>query len=643
MCGLIGYSGRFSPEALGRGLARIRHRGPDDAGEFFDGNEGVGLGHARLSIIDLSEHGHQPMTSVDRSATLVFNGEIYNFRELRASLEGKGYRFRGSSDSEVLLNLYLAEGPSMLSRLNGIFAFAIWDSRDRSLFVARDGLGVKPLYYAAGSRGVAFASEIKALLEIAGGDGELDAASLHRYASLLWCPGEGTPLKSVRKLLPGHAMVVRAGLIERLWSWYQLPISPGAAGPVDERSMVDACGSQLAAAVGRQMIADVPVGAFLSGGLDSSAIVALAREQAPDLRCFTIEASGGDDAGVTGDLFYAHRVARHLGVELDVVKIDSGRMAQDIERMVYMLDEPLGDPAPLNVLYISQLARQQGIKVLLSGAGGDDLYSGYRRHLVLRYEGLWNWLPRSVRRRMEWMTNNLDKRSAIGRRLTKLFRGVGTEGDRRLASYFLWAGESDVTALYSEDFRRRLGESGALDPMIDFLGELPPGSAPMDRMLALEQRFFLADHNLNYTDKMSMAAGIEVRVPFLDTELVDFAATVPHRLKQRGREGKWVLKKSMERYLPRDVIYRPKSGFGVPLRRWMRHELRELLGDYLGEESLRRRGIFDPAVVQKLISDNDAGRVDGAYTLLSLLCIELWCRRFLDGNTNYEQIYGAAL
>ncbi|WP_338034999.1 asparagine synthase (glutamine-hydrolyzing) [Lamprobacter modestohalophilus] len=581
--------------------------------------------------LDVSSSGHQPMISADSAVVLIFNGEIYNFRELRTDLECQRVIFRGGSDTEVLLNLYMAVGESLLSRLNGIFSFAIWDRRRQTLLLARDGLGVKPLYYAVLDDGFVFASEIKALMSLLPETCALDEAALQRYLTFLWCPGEGTPLRSVRKLLPGEAMVVRAGRIERRWNWYRLPAFRREAKPaLDQTSAIKSTREHLRTAVRRQMVADVPVGAFLSGGLDSSAIVALAREQNPDIRCFTIEMEGGPEAGATDDLPYVRLVAEHQGVPLDVVRIDAGRMAGDLERMVAQLDEPLADPAPLNVLYISQLAREQGIKVLLSGAGGDDLFTGYRRHRALMAERWWSWLPGPMRQGLAKTTGALDQRSALGRRLTKLFSGAGLDGDARLVNYFRWANRADLERLYSAEFKAALGESRAEAPMLEFLRELPPETSRLERMLALEQRFFLADHNLLYTDKMSMAVGVEVRVPFLDLELVEFAARIPARFKQRGSEGKWVLKKAMEPYLPREVIYRPKTGFGAPLRRWMRHELRELLGDLLSEASMRSRGLFDPAAVQRLIADNDAGRVDASYTLLSLLCIEIWCRTYLD-------------
>ena len=633
MCGVLGFSGRFDAAALTAGLHSIAHRGPDDTGQFIDSDSGIGLGHVRLSILDLSSLGHQPMTSPDGAVVIVFNGEIYNFRELRAELEANGHRFRSQTDTEVLLNLYLAEGEAMLSRLNGIFAFALWDGRSKSMFLARDGLGVKPLYYATTDRGVAFSSEIKSLIRLVPEVRELDAVALHRYMSFLWCPGEGTPLKAVRKLSPGEAMWVSQGRILRRWMWYRLPSFRGVVADLNEMDASTGVAGHLQQAVRRQMVADVPVGAFLSGGLDSSAIVAFAREQNPDLRCFSIEVVGGQEEGVTDDLPFARRVAKHLGVGLEVVQIDAARMAGDLENMVAQLDEPLADPAPLNVLYISKLAREQGMKVLLSGAGGDDLFTGYRRHHAVMLERYWRWLPLIGQVLLEKASAGLDQRRAINRRLARLFSGAGLNGDERLANYFLWSKEADLLALYTPEFRAQLSGSAVCAPMLDFLKPLPDATASLERMLVLDQRFFLADHNLLYTDKMSMAVGVEVRVPFLDLELVEFASRIPSGLKQRGSTGKWILKKAMEPFLPHDIIYRPKTGFGAPLRHWMRKELRPLLGDLLSIAALKRRGLFDPMAVQRLIVANDAGKVDASYTLLSLLCMEIWCRSFLDRST----------
>ncbi len=633
MCGLIGYSGSFDVALLQKGLSAISHRGPDDVGIFVDDIAGIGLGHVRLSIIDPSPLGHQPMLSADGRVVLAFVGEIYNHRELRCELEKKGFQFKGHSDTEVLLNLYIVEGDGMLSRLNGIFSIAIWDAQKDALFLARDALGVKPLYVATSVGGIIFGSEIKGLLELIPNEREVDSVSVHRYLSFLWCPGNGTPLKNVKKVLPGEAMWFRQGSIERRWFWYHLPIFRASPLTLSINAAIKGTVDHLRQAVYRQMGADVPVGAFLSGGLDSSAIVTFAREVDPNIHCFTMESVGWKEEGMVDDLPYACRVAKHLGLTLEVVRTDSKCVAEDLQDMVIKLDEPLADPAALNSLYICQLARKQGIKVLLSGTGGDDIFTGYRRHLAIQAERYWYWLPDSVRGILQFVTSNMDQRKPLFRRLAKIFGDSGLEGDSRLAKYFFWTQKADLFALYTPALRAELVSVLTEQPMLEFLEPLPKSLSPLERVLALEQRFFLADHNLIYTDKMSMAAGVEVRVPFLDLDLVDFAHRIPIQLKQRGREGKWILKKAMEPYLPNDVIYRSKTGFGVPLRHWLRYELSELMGDLLSLESLKRRALFDPKAVHLLIARNQRGEVDGSYTLFSLLCIEIWCRAYIDVRT----------
>ena len=632
MCGIVGFSGGLDKPSLVKATDALTHRGPDDKGTFYAEAQNVGLGHTRLSIMDLSAMGHQPMVSSDQSVILVFNGEIYNFQLLRSELVEKGYIFKGSSDTEVVLNMYLEYGIACLSKLNGIFGLAFFDCRSESLFVARDALGVKPVYYFSNDELFSFSSEIKSLLALVPDELEPDYESLQRYMTFLWCPGEGTPVKSIRKLLPGELISVKGGKVTAKEQWYRLPQTKNSKKIISGDDAVMRVRQGLSAAVERQMVADVTVGAFLSGGLDSSAIVALASQKVSDLRCFTIEPVGGSDDDVVEDLPYAVKVAEHLGVDLEIVKIDSNNLANDLVEMVWQLDEPLADPAPLNVLYISRLAKERGIKVLLSGSGGDDLFTGYRRHLAMRYEGLWSWLPPIALQGLERFSMNLDQSKATGRRLSRLFNNAGASGHERLSAYFAWARREDLEPLFSPEMRSAVKSSRPNQPMLDFLAGVDAVVSPIDRMLALEQRFFLADHNLIYTDKMSMAWGVEVRVPFLDLDLVELAATIPDQIKQKGRIGKWVLKKAMEPYLPHDVIYRPKTGFGAPLRRWIKNDLRDLVSDILSEQSIQSRGLFDAKSVKQLINDNDSGRRDSAYTIFSLLCIEIWCRKFIDSN-----------
>lgn len=631
MCGIAGFQGQYGSELLTRMAARLAHRGPDDEGIATFPEHRVGLAHRRLSIIDLSPLGHQPMFDPSGQVAIVFNGEIYNYRALKTDLEQGGWRFRGHSDTEVLLALYLAQGVDMLKRLNGIFAFAIWDGRRRSLFLARDGLGVKPLYFTQSPRGFAFASELKALLCLPDLDRTINANALRAYLTYLWCPAPDTPLQAVSKLPPGAALIVQDGRITRQWTHYELPVH-GVFESVRPAESIDAVRAAVREAVRRQMVADVPVGAFLSGGLDSSAVAAFAQEAMPHgrLQCFSIELDDADAAreGMTADLPFARKVARHLGVDLHTVRVGP-EMADAIPEMLYHLDEPEADPAPLNALFIARLARRQGIKVLLSGAGGDDIFSGYRRHRALSLERYWARLPAALRGALAHAARNLPLGVPGSRRLSKAFAYAHLTPDERLLRYFWWLDRDEAARLLSPALRSQLS---GIDPVQDTLARLPASTPPLQRMLHLECRHFLADHNLNYTDKMGMAAGVEVRVPLLDVDLVALAARLPPGLKQRGSEGKWVFKKAMEPLLPREVIYRPKTGFGAPLRAWLKGPLAGMLGDILSVDTLKRRGWFDPVAVEALRARDRLGQVDGAYPLFALLCIELWARQFIDGH-----------
>jgi asparagine synthase (glutamine-hydrolysing) len=640
MCGFAGFSGPFSGDLLARMNRSIAHRGPDDEGLWHDAARGVGLAHRRLSIIDLSPNGHQPMWDATHTAVIAFNGEIYDYQALRRGLVDRGYQFRSTSDTEVLLNLYLRDGVDMLSKLNGIFAFALWDSRDQSLLLARDGLGVKPLYYgqarpssgggSGGEGGVLFASEIKALLQEPSLDRTLDPEAIQYYLTYLWCPAPHTMLRAVRKLPPGNAMVLRTGKIVRQWQFYELPYDQ----PIKPYTPADAAAEveqAIAKAVARQMVADVPVGVFLSGGLDSSSLTHFARQHATGrLQCFTIGFKDrvAANEGMTEDLPYAQRVAEKLGVDLHTVYVDSQQMISQVERMLYHLDEPQADPAAINTMLICELARQHGVKVLLSGAGGDDIFSGYRRHVALTHERYWSWLPTALRAALRAGTQVLPQGGALGRRLARAFEYADLGRDQRLISYFFHTPPHVADQLLNPAFSDGLGSPFA--PLEQSLTHVPPGCAPLNRMLFLDAKHFLADHNLNYVDKMSMAHGVEVRVPLLDPDLVHLAAGLPVDLKLRGATTKWIFKKAMEPYLPSDIIYRPKTGFAVPLRHWLGHEMSDYVRDLLADDSIRRRGIFDPAAVHRVYEQYQRGGADRAYTVFAVLCIELWCRLFVD-------------
>ncbi|TSA30860.1 MAG: asparagine synthase (glutamine-hydrolyzing) [Opitutales bacterium] len=631
MCGIFGAIGPDAESLAKKATVSLAHRGPDGSGSFFAAEARLGLAQTRLAIQDLGVTATQPMTDPAGLATIIFNGEIYNFHELRNQL-ASGYEFRSSGDTEVILAAYLRWGDDMLGKLNGIFAFAIYDHRQRSVLLARDGLGVKPLYCLQTKSHFAFASEIKALLQVPDFDRSLDLQGISQYLTYLYSPGEHTPFKYVQKFPPGHAVRLLDGVKIREWCFYELPYEQEPL-PFTVKGAADELKNRLDTAIERQMISDAPLGAFLSGGLDSSAICALAQRQLGSRRldCFTIDVRlpVNSQEGFVDDLPYARLAAKALGLNLHVAEVSQDKLL-DLEKLVWHLDEPQADPAALNNFYICQFARQQGIKVLLSGAGGDDIFTGYRRHQALDFERYWQWMPAPVKESLAYLSGHAPPATSWGRRIQKAFRQATLSPQERMVGYFQWIDQGRLKSLWSKEIKAagNLPDSNA--PLIKALQSLPAGTLELNQMLYLEAKYFLTDHNLNYTDKMSMAAGVEVRVPFLDRDLIDFATRLPVDYKQHGRVGKWIFRKSMEGILPQEIIYRPKTGFGIPLRGWMMVKDNRIEADYLSRQSIINRGLFDPDEVHKLIADNRSGYVDASYVILALACVEIWCRQYHD-------------
>jgi asparagine synthase (glutamine-hydrolysing) len=633
VCGIAGYSGDFSPYILTSMGDKLMHRGPDDRGQWFNIHDGTGLVHVRLSIIDLSHDGHQPMTNEDNSIWLTYNGEIYNYLHLREELLSKGHIFKSETDSEVLIHLYEEQGQDMLKRLEGIFAFALWDKNKKELFLARDALGVKPLYYCQSTAGFLFASELKAFLTLSDIRREIDSKAVFCYLTYLWSPAPMTMLKEVKKLEPGHALTVREGKIVNNRQWYRVPYD-GEYLTLSEDELSLRCKKVLKMAVEKQLMSDVPLGAFLSGGLDSSAVVTMMRQIRPDkeINCYCIGFRGDDVSdGVPLDLPYAQRVARYLGVNVHEIVITPHDLLSKIEELIYCLDEPQADPAPLNALFIAQRARDDGIRVLLSGVGGDDIFAGYRRHRALLYEQYWSWLPLFLRKGLAQKVSQWENDShPLIRRCKKVFAYADRNAYERLVSYFKWSLDSIRWEILSDDLKEALTDFSVEAPLYASLQQIPKEHNSLNQMLYLDTKHFLADHNLNYTDKTSMKYGVEVRVPLLDTDLVEFASKIPPHFKQKGGTGKAIFKKTMEPFLEHNIIYRKKVGFRAPLRKWIRDELADVMRELLSEKSLKNRGLFNFNKVHSLIEKNNSGHIDGAYTLFALLCIELWCRIFID-------------
>ena len=633
MCGIIGVVGKFERESFINALSKIAHRGPDDTGVFHHNN--LSLGHQRLSIQDLTENGHQPMHSADGNWTIIFNGEIYNHLDIRKELESK-YVFKSSGDTETLLYAFIEYGIEVLKRLNGIFSFAIFNHKLEELHIVRDQFGIKPLYYYLKDEILIFGSEIKSFRELDNFDGAIDVKSILNYITFLWSPGDKTPFLNVKKLLPGHYIKLSTQDFTSVsvHKYYEIPFN-GHYLDLSEEEIIVGLEQHLIKAVERQLLSDVPVAFFLSGGLDSSAIVAIAKKLRPSerLRCYTIKNSDGNmqDEGFADDLSYARKLSKILDLDLIEVEVDVN-IISDFDKMIYHLDEPQADAAPLNVLKICERAREDGYRVLLGGTAGDDLFTGYRRHRALGLERKINYIPLILRKVIKYLFANLGNKNAIIRRVKKITQNIEKPYINRIYGYFEWLDIAKAKSLLSEKNRLKFQEYLPINYFKNILKNIPNENSEINKYLFWEMKTFLVDHNLNYTDKISMALGIEVRVPFLDLELVEYSTKIPPEMKLKGNAVKYILKKTMEKYLPHEIIYRPKTGFGAPVRKWVTYDLNDKIQDYLSEKSIINRGIFDPLEISRLISENKLGKLDASYSILALMAIESWFRQFVDRN-----------
>jgi asparagine synthase (glutamine-hydrolysing) len=630
VCGIAGILGDIPSGILAEMSAGIAHRGPDGDGSWYDPLARIGLVHRRLSIIDLSAAAAQPMASCAGRYQVVFNGEIYNFRSLAAELEARGYCFNRNSDTAVLAPLYDRLGPAMLEKLNGIFAFAIWDARRRELFIARDGLGIKPLYYALTAKGLGFASELKALLPLPDIDRTVDSKAIADYLVYLWSAGERTPLRGISKLLPGHYLKATASSFE-IVQWYRQPAAARALDSMSSTVIVGRLAAEFDEAVAEQCVSDVPLGAFLSGGVDSSAIVAamVATGHRPaKTYCIGFEQGSMVEEGFGDDLAYARRFADRIGVYLTPVIMPEPE-ACDLAALAWMLDEPQADASPLYVAAISQVARADGIKVLMSGVGGDDLFSGYRRHRVAALRSRFARSPEMVARLLKLARAGAGAVARpVQRRIAKLDYVSVSDDEEFLLRAFEFSRRQHGLDCLAADVCAAARAAGP--NRLERGVEATRGLALVDRMLLMEQLGFLPDHNLNYTDKASMTHGVEVRVPFLDQRLVALAARIPWQLKSSVLHDKWVLKQALAHRLPREILRRKKTGFGGPVHRWMTGSMLPLVRDTLASRAFRERGLIEPATVASRLEDTLAGRHDHSYLILSVLMLELWMRAFVD-------------
>ena len=626
MCGIVGFLGKWRESLLHRMVDSLRHRGPDGSGLVHDAAAGLGLGHTRLSIIDLSDAAAQPMRTPDGRYVITYNGEIYNYRALRRELADQGVEFRTESDTEVLLHLFARYGLDCVERLDGIFAFAIWDAAARRLSLARDHLGIKPLYYADLPGGFLFASELKTLVLCSDLPRDIDPVAVADHMGYAWSAGGNTMLKSVRKLRPGTTLTVDAGGV-RARRYYRTPLAGGV--PADPDTTPARLGALIDEVVRDQMVADVDVGALLSGGVDSSAVVAAMCRATDPARITTFCAAVGDGAGEADnfgdDVTHARDVARRLGVTLVEVPTEAA-LVDELPGMVWALDDPSADFAALQTRMLAAEARRNGIKVLLSGVGGDDLFTGYGRHTAALIYAMLDRVP-GARPLFARLLARADPGTIRGRRLRRVGDLLGLNEDDMLAEAMSFSAVTGPgrMALMAPGSREGLSADGVPGPIRDSL-DATRGLHPVERLLDLELNGFLPDLNLNYTDKMAMREGVEIRVPLIDTRMVSFAAALPLGARIGLRRTKKILRDSQRDRLPAGVLTRPKQGFGVPIRTWLKGPARPLLEDLTAPATLAARGLFEPRAVARLREDFLAGRVDAAQTLFPLMATELWCR-----------------
>jgi len=609
--------------------ARLFHRGPDSGGEYRLPH--LALAIRRLSIIDL-ETGDQPLSNEAGDVTLVFNGEIYNYRELCEGLRARGHFLKSHSDGEAIIHLYEEMGPDCLRELNGMFAIALWDERAKRLLLARDRAGEKPLFYWRKDSTLVFASEIKSLLEYPGISRELDPTALTHYFFYGYFPGPNSVYAEIKKLPAAHRMVVEGGdvSIEPYWrpQEYLRPPWKLKVTPKQKRDLVEELALRLRQAAESRLVSDVPLGVFLSGGVDSSTIVAIMSELSPGhVNSFSVnfpEKSFNEEA-------YSTLVAKRFRTQHHVLNADKARMLEALMMLIEYLDEPIADPAVIPTYMISRFAREH-IKVALSGEGSDELFGGYPTYMGARLAERYLKLPAFLRHQVFERLQHLYPASSSavpkGMFLRRFLGHVEKDPARRHQIWFGMFNPAELDQLFSHDWQGPQPASGEIFAPVERVLEGARFDETLSELLYLDFRLYLEDNLLVKVDRASMACSLELRTPFLDHRLIEFAEDLPAEFKVRGFELKHLLKRAVERWLPREIVYRQKRGFSVPVASWMRNELRPLVEETLDEAKLRRQGIFNTAFVRQLMQQHFAGKVDNRKTLWTLLCFQLWHDRW---------------
>jgi asparagine synthase (glutamine-hydrolysing) len=630
MCGIYGYvtSHKIDADVLRAMGNSLRHRGPDDGGETVleAPNASIALGHKRLTIVDLSTAGRQPMCNEDESVWITCNGEIYNHRELRRDLQRRGHSFRSQCDTEVVVHLYEEMGTACLERLDGMFAFALWDAKQKQLLLARDRMGKKPLHYCNAAGHFVFSSEIKALLKHPRVSRQLDVSALSKYLTFEYVPAPHSIFSAIKKLEPGHYLLYKnnSASIARYWD---IPTEDDARAQKPESVYVEELRNLMERAVRKRLVADVPVGLFVSGGLDSALVAALAARARSRLECFSI----GFEEPSFDESRYAIKVAGALGL-IHHMKIFHARdMAGIVQDLPDILDEPLADPSVLPLYLLSHFARER-IKVVLSGDGGDEVFAGYQTYQAHKLARYYNVLPQFLQDGLKTVAARLPVSHgylSADFKIKQFLKGAGVASE---IGFFLWRGAfsgAEKNQLLSPAVQDALRDHNEYEDIYRYINDSGL-TKELERILYLAMKLYLQDNNLVTVDRASMAAGLEVRSPLLDRDVVEFSSRLPVSYKLRGFTTKYLLKKAARGLLPTEIIHRQKRGFGIPLAKWFAGELKEFMLDHLSQDRLQRQGIFHYPYVKQLIDEQLAMTHDHRERLWTLLVFESWYDRYLD-------------
>ena len=635
MCGIAGFvdrwdSGQARPveerAAILDSMCRIiEHRGPDDQGVTLD--RGVALGMRRLSIIDLAG-GHQPISGEDGSVSIVYNGEIYNFHELKDRLEAAGHKFKTHCDTETVLHGYEEFGPDCLKDLRGMFAFAIWDAKKQVLFIARDRAGKKPLYYSVTKRGsLIFGSELKVLLQHPDVEREIDPKALDAYFTLGYIPDPYSIFKNVNKLPPGHYLTFSEGRLDVKQYW-DFNFNPSDS--LREEDYLEELRFLLDESVRLRLISDVPLGAFLSGGIDSSTIVGLmARHSAQPVKTFSI----GFHEDSYNELKYARMTAQKFGTDHHEFFV-TPEICSVVDELAWFMDEPFADQATIPNYVVSKLAREH-VKVVLSGDGGDELFAGYTRYIVAQNRASFDLIPKTLRQGLGPLSKNLPH-GTKGRNY--LFNISLDPVSRYLDSVSTFT-SLNRESLYTRDFRDLVGTEGYVSSLFRDLSARVTTGEPLDRLLYIDSKTYLPGDILAKVDRTSMAVSLEARAPLLDHKLIEFVGQMPAKLKLSGLESKHLLKKAVADLVPHEILNRPKQGFGVPIQDWINRQLRSRIRESLTEPRSQQRGYVEPGYINVLLNEHERGRRDHSDGLWALFMLELWHRQFIDQPANLSQTH----